>query len=167
LKEGRPFAFVIECFPGLADMKRLQYMGKVADYYTDVDVRPKDPKDRCYHALLCIGIKPRKGRIPPMLLVQDSSSARPVFQIGLNFLMDLGLDNLELCAVPRKWAFNKNMDYMVSAETVALVCGSPMSLDDKGVPRVIRAEEPVQREDMSRYLTDVSGGPGEIIVSHF
>jgi hypothetical protein len=141
LDSGCPFVFGIECFPGLANKQQLKYIGKVAEYYVGNSIkRPEHPKDRCYHSLLCIGITPRNGCRPPMLLVQDSCSSRPIFETGLDLLMDLGLDNLELCTVPQKWTFNKNKDYTLRSEVVtALVCGSPMSLDDKGVPRIINA----------------------------
>jgi hypothetical protein len=78
--------------------------------------------------------------------------------------MDLGLEDLQLCTVPGDWTFNKNMDYMVGPETEALICGSPMSIDDKGVPRIIKAETTpqVQRKDMSRYLDVMVLEPGEV-----
>jgi hypothetical protein len=99
-------------------------------------------QDRSYHALLCIGITPRDGSlVPPLILIQDSYSSRPVFQIGLDLLMDMGLDDLELFTVPMKWIFNKNMEYMVSPESKALICGSPSTaLDDNGVACIIEAE---------------------------
>jgi hypothetical protein len=165
LSNGRPFVFGIECFPGLDDKRRSKYIGKVADFYDDnLNKRPKDSSDRIYHTLLCTGITPRNGRlVPPMLLVQDSCSSRPVFEIGLDLLMDLGLENSTPCTVPRDWTFNKNMDYTVNPEAKALFCGSPMSLDDKGVPRIINTEKPiqVQREDMSRYLDVVTVKPDD------
>jgi hypothetical protein len=113
LNNGRPFVFCIECFPGLADKERLQYKGKLANHNIDIlNKRPEEAKDRVYHALLCIGIKPRNGQMPPLLLVQDSCPFRPVFEIGLDLLMDMGLGNLDLCTVPKKWTFNKNRDHM-------------------------------------------------------
>jgi hypothetical protein len=84
--------------------------------------------------------------------------------------MDIGLDDLELCTVPMKWIFNKNMEYMVSPETKALVCGSSSTaLDDNGVACIIEAEGPVQvqRNDMSYYIDEVTvtvETPGEPIV---
>merc|ERR1712232_915844 len=167
LERGFPFVFGIECFPGLANKDTLKYSGKVADYYADtLNERPQDPNNRIYHALLCIGIKPSDNLLPPMLLVQDSCSKRPIFEVGLDLLMDMGLENLQLCTVPKKWKFNKNMDYTVDPETKALFCGSPMSIDDKNAPRVINAEKPaqVQRKDMSRYLDVIDVKPGEPIV---
>jgi hypothetical protein len=164
LRNGRPFVFGIECFPGLADKSRLEYKGQVANFFSQNE-RPNSPKERSYHALLCIGITPRDGGNPPMLLVQDSCSRRPVFEIGLDLLMDMGLENLELCTVPWEWTFNQNMDYTVSKETKALFCGSPMLIDQDGVPRVIDDEEPAQgQRNMSRYLEVVTHQPGEILV---
>ena len=164
LRHGRPFVFRIECFPGLADKNRLEYKGQIANFYSQNE-RPNSPKERSYHALLCIGITPRYGENPPMLLVQDSCSRRPVFEIGLDLLMDIGLENLELSTVPLEWTFNQNMDYTVSKETKALFCGSPMSIDQDGVPRVIDDEEPAQgQRDMSRYLEVVTYQPGDILV---
>jgi hypothetical protein len=154
LFNGRPFVFGIECFPGLGNTDRLIYTGKIGDYYVEnSNTRPKDPN----------GITPRKNCLPPMLLVQDSCRDRPVFEIGLDLLMDLGLENATLCTVPQKWTFNKNEKYMVNPEINALVCGSPMSFDDKGVPCIINTKKPmqVQREDMSRYLDEVTVKPGE------
>ncbi|CAB9531226.1 expressed unknown protein [Seminavis robusta] len=100
-----------------------------------------------------------------MLLVQDSCPIRPVFEIGLDLLMDLGLTNSTPCTVPKEWTFNKNMDYTVSSDIRALFCGSPMSVDDRGVPRIINTKKPtkVPREDMSRYLDVVIAKPGEVL----
>lgn len=74
------------------------------------------------------------------------------------------MKNLELFTVPEKWTFNQNRDYMMSPEIKALLCGSPMSIDNKGIPQVIKKEPtPVQREDMSRYLDVVNAKPGELV----
>jgi len=167
LKNDYPFVLAIEWFPGLANKEQFEYAGKVADYYADaLNERPRDPKNRIHHALLCIGIKPRNDPLPPMLLVQDSCPRRPVFEIGLDLLMDMGLENLKLCTVPKEWKFNKNMDCMMDSEIKALFCGSPMSIDDKGAPRIINVEKHAQvhREDMSRYLDVIDVKPGEELI---
>eukprot|EP00546_Thalassionema_frauenfeldii_P018714 CAMPEP_0178896040 /NCGR_PEP_ID=MMETSP0786-20121207/929_1 /TAXON_ID=186022 /ORGANISM="Thalassionema frauenfeldii, Strain CCMP 1798" /LENGTH=346 /DNA_ID=CAMNT_0020566353 /DNA_START=409 /DNA_END=1450 /DNA_ORIENTATION=- len=135
LNAGFPFGFCIENFPGLDNKEKMEYTGHVAGYYNNPNERPLR-KDRCYHSLLCIGISPRNNDTPPMLLVQDSCSIRPVFSVGLDLLMDMGLRNLELCTVPEEWTFNENAEYRVSPATKALLCGSPMSVDNKGVPYV-------------------------------
>ena len=51
----------------------------------------------------------------------------------------------------------------MNSKTKALFCGSPMSIDDNGIPRIIDTEKPkqVQREDMSRYLDVVNIQPGQ------
>lgn len=166
LDDRRPFVFGVECFPGLDNKELLKHTGKVDTYCTgNSSKRLKDPDDRYYHTLLCTGITPRKGCLPPMLLVQDSCNCRPVFEIGLDLLMDLGLEKSKPCTVHREWTFDKNMEYTVCQEVKALFCGSPMALDDKGVPCIIK-EKPkeVQREDMSRYLDKVSVKPGERVI---
>jgi hypothetical protein len=113
-----------------------------------------------------MGITPRDGKeFPPMLLVQDSCSNRPVFQIGLDLFMDMGIHS-KPCTVPLEWAFNENADYMVSQEAEILCGGSLMALDDKGVPYIINTEESiqVQRKEMSRYLDVVTVKPDERVI---
>mmetsp|Transcript_5377 Transcript_5377/g.7757 ORF Transcript_5377/g.7757 Transcript_5377/m.7757 type:complete len:484 (+) Transcript_5377:103-1554(+) len=154
LRMGIPFGFCIENFPGLGNKKIMEYTGPIAGYYINLNERPLNPKERCYHSLLCIGISPRNNDNPPMLLVQDSCSIRPVFSVGLDLLMDMGLYHLEFCTVPHDWTFNENAEYSVSPATRALLCGSPMSVDNKGVPHVINTKKPLRkkREDMSHCL---------------
>ena len=77
--------------------------------------------------------------------------------------MDMGLDNLQFCTVPEKWKFNQNKDYLMNPETRSLVCGSPMALDDKGVPRVVFPEESEPARDMSRYYDFVEVKEGEVL----
>ena len=127
--------------------KNNNYTGKLADYYNS----NKNSEDRGYHTLLCVGITKRERGLPPLLLVQDSNPDRPFFQIGLDIVMDLGPKTLRPCTVPDDWTFNKNMEYMVSPETRALVAGSPMARDDNGVLRIIKSEEPVPR-DIRYYI---------------
>jgi hypothetical protein len=74
--------------------------------------------------------------------------------------MDLGPKTLRLCTVPDDCTINKNMEYMVSPETRALVAGSPMARDDNGILRIIKSEEPVPL-DMRFYLDAVDVKPGE------
>ena len=57
--------------------------------------------------------------------------------------MDMGLDNLQFCTMPRVWTFKPDMDYTVSPKRKAPFCGSPMSLDN-GVPRFFIEEKPVK-----------------------
>jgi len=162
LDDGRPIVFAIETAPAFSNYKILQYSGRLSDYL-DMSVRPQKPKDRNYHAVLCIGIKPRNGNIPPMLLVQDSCPSRPFFSIGLDLLMSMGMDDLQFYTVPKKWRFNEKMDYVMKPETRSLICGSPMSFEN-GVPRVLVAEEPVvDRRDMSRYLDVVDPHNGPLV----
>lgn len=95
-----------------------------------------------------------------MLLVQDSCPDRPVFSVGLDLLMDMGLENLQFCTLPNGWKFNGGLDYTVSPRTKALFAGSPMAVDDDGVARITLPEEPVKmKPDMSYYLDKVEPGP--------
>ena len=157
MKIGRPFALSIESFPGLKDREKKEYTGKLSQHYRNKEVnyseRPKKPEDRFYHAVLCIGIKPRKGDRPPMLLVQDSFPERPAFSIGLDLLMDMGIHNLQFCTLHPYWKPNPDMCYKVSAKCKVCFAGSPMAIDDNGEVRILSPKEPVRKkQDMSRYL---------------
>ena len=66
--------------------------------------------------------------------------------------MDMGMDYLQMCTVLKGWKFNTNMDYIISPETRALICGSPIAIDSNGSPHIIKTKKPEQRKDMSRYL---------------
>mmetsp|Transcript_27873 Transcript_27873/g.42480 ORF Transcript_27873/g.42480 Transcript_27873/m.42480 type:complete len:117 (+) Transcript_27873:820-1170(+) len=73
LQNGLIFALRIECFPALTDLTKKQYTGKLSYHYQNVEYTERSgPKDRSYHAVICIGIKQKKGKRPPMLLLQDS-----------------------------------------------------------------------------------------------
>ena len=135
LKYGRPVVFAIEVFPGFENYNRQKFMGKISDYYKDnLSNRGEKPEDRAYHAVLCVGIKPRNGKQPLMLLVQDSSSRRPFFSIGMDLLMSMELRCLQFCTAREEWKFNQNKVYTMTPETRSLVCGTPMSVTDSGVP---------------------------------
>ncbi|OEU14720.1 hypothetical protein FRACYDRAFT_262067 [Fragilariopsis cylindrus CCMP1102] len=153
LKYGRPVVFSIEVLPGFENYDRQKFTGEVSDYYLDENnKRGEGPEDRVYHAVLCIGIKPRNGKQPPMLLVQDSTSSRPFFSIGMDLLMSMELRYLQFCTARVEWKLNQNKDYTMTPETRSLMCGSPMSVTDSGVPRIVIPEEPAhERPDMSPY----------------
>ncbi len=156
LQIGRPFAFLLECFPALDDLKKKQYTGKLSDHFQKQDYgeRGKGPQDRRYHAVVCIGIKPRNGTMPPMLLVQDSCDSRPAFQIGLDLLMDMGEENLHFCTLPPYWKPNPKRRYEVNKKTRVHFAGSPVAIDKNDKPYdIISRKEPVQeKRDMSKYL---------------
>eukprot|EP00531_Pseudo-nitzschia_arenysensis_P006878 CAMPEP_0116141758 /NCGR_PEP_ID=MMETSP0329-20121206/14548_1 /TAXON_ID=697910 /ORGANISM="Pseudo-nitzschia arenysensis, Strain B593" /LENGTH=467 /DNA_ID=CAMNT_0003636953 /DNA_START=103 /DNA_END=1506 /DNA_ORIENTATION=- len=151
IKTGRPFALIIELFPGLNNMENETFTGNLSDYYENGE-RP-GPEARSYHAVVCIGIKPRGRMTPPMLLLQDSCDDRPAFSIGLDLLMDMGIDKLQLCTLPANWKPNRGMCYTVTKESSVSFAGSPMSFDKNDKPFIVPSEKPktVQR-DMSRYL---------------
>ena len=157
-----PFALSIECFPGLEDRQKKEFTGKLSDHYRNQEVnyseRPENPEDRFYHAVLCIGIKPRKGETPPMLLVQDSYPERPAFSIGLDLLSDMEFDNLEFCTLHRKWGPNPGMCYEVTKKSKVHFAGSPMMIDKNGEVHILKPKKPVpEKRDMCRYLHDDCG----------
>lgn len=158
LQRGRPIALKIEGFPGSNDLQKKRYTGKLSDHYQDITKRP-GPNDRSYHAVVCIGIKPRKGTNPPMLLLQDSSDRRPAFSMGLDLLMDMGIENLQFCTIPKSWKPNEGMRYKVTDKSRVFFAGSPMSIDKNNKPYILTRKEPVQeKRDMSEYL--LPSGPG-------
>lgn len=161
LEDGHPFVFQVGVFPGLADPSITEYWGKLSKYYGgDVGKRPSF---RCYHALLCIGITPATEKKPAMLLVQDSSERRPAFSIGIDLLFDMGIETLDFCTVPFDWVCKPNAEYTVSPRARAMFCGSPMGLDDNGLPFIVVPEKPKrERRDMSRYLHKTE--PGQPLV---
>jgi hypothetical protein len=153
LENGLPMVFSYEALPAFADYQKLEYSGKVVDYYLNMKTRPANPKERAYHTLICVGIKPRNHDTPPMLLVQDSCHKRPFFSIGLDLLMDMGIEDLQCYTIPEKWRFNYKMEYVMKPSTRSLFCGSPMSLDSTGVPRVLTSKKhAIKERDMSRCL---------------
>mmetsp|Transcript_18195 Transcript_18195/g.43969 ORF Transcript_18195/g.43969 Transcript_18195/m.43969 type:complete len:395 (+) Transcript_18195:755-1939(+) len=161
LNNGRPIVFSIETFPALADVKQTKYCGKLSDYI-DLQERPDNVNERSYHALLCVGIQPRVGATPPLLVVQDSYPKRQFFAVGLDLLMDMGIEDLQFLTVPKKWKFNNNMDYVMSPQTKSLVCGSPMAVDKKGVPYIVETKKPA-KPDMSRYLDRLDPNAGSYV----
>ena len=106
LEDGRPFALTMEVFPGFNYCKTKRFAGEISDYYKRApEPRPTNPKDRSYHAVVCIGIKPRDGITPPMLLLQDSSKNRPTFSLGLDLLMSMGEETSLICVIPENWVW--------------------------------------------------------------
>ena len=82
-----------------------------------------------------------------MLLVQDSSCSshccrcRPFFySIGLDLLMDMGMQNLHFLAIPKGWKFNDStkMDYTMKPHTKYLLScdySYAMFVDKNGISR--------------------------------
>jgi len=148
LQNGRPIALSMENFPTLSDFDMKHFSGKLSNHYRDSE-RP-GPEDRTYHAVVCIGIKPRKGRRPPMLLIQDSCEQRPAFSIGLDLLMDMDIEET-FYALPKDWKLNPDHRYKVTKESQVCFSGSPMAVDKNNKAYII-PKEPEPRRDMSRYL---------------
>mmetsp|Transcript_32890 Transcript_32890/g.79571 ORF Transcript_32890/g.79571 Transcript_32890/m.79571 type:complete len:108 (-) Transcript_32890:58-381(-) len=94
--------------------------------------------------------------MPPMLLVQDSYYKRPLLEIGLDLLIDMGIDDLQFFAIPRNWSFRKDRDYKVKEGSHAHICGSRMHMDNAGIVHLEKEEQTMTKKpDMSYCLEPV------------
>ena len=162
LQKGRPIAITMENFPTLSDFTIKHFSGKLSNHNRNSE-RP-GPEDRTYHAVACIGIKPRRDHRPPMLLIQDSCEQRPAFSIGLDLLMDMEIEEeLQFCALPKDWKLNPDQRYKVTKESQDCFAGSPMNIDEKDKLYIV----PKPRRDMSRYLERVDPRDVDGIVVYY
>lgn len=76
-----------------------------------------------------------------MLHVRDSYCKRPFLAIGLDLLIEMGINELHFFTIPRDWSSGEDRNYEVREGSHARLCGCQMHMESGGFVHLDKKEE--------------------------